>query len=103
MEMQTEDGEMDELDEEETKQEEHSPQHLPGKPGELQLDLGSASLLLVRDDVVSSASIFSTESEENGGAPNRHNLSLPRFNLRSLKVHKIDGFRFWLRFCKPHI
>ena len=85
------------------KQEEHSPQHLPVKSGELQLDLGSVSLLLVRDDVVSSASIFSTESEDNGGAPNRHNLSLPRFNLRSLKVHKIDGFRFWLRFCKPHI
>ena len=102
MEMQTEDGEVDEVGEV-MKQEEHSTQHLPGKPGELQLDLGSASLLLVRDDVVSSASIFSTESEDNGGAPNRHNLSLPRFNLRSLKVYKIDGFRFWLRFCKPHI
>ena len=103
MEMRTEDGEVDEVGEEETKQEEHSPQHLPGKPGELQLDLGSASLLVVRDDVVSLASIFSTESEENGGAPNRHNLSLPRFNLRSLKVYKIDEFRFWLWFCKPHI
>ena len=80
MEMRTEDGEVDEVGEEETKQEEHSPQHLPGKPGELQLDLRSASLLLVRNDVVSSASIFSTESEEIG-ASNRHNLSLSWFSL----------------------
>ena len=42
---------MDEVGEEEMKQGEHSPQHLPGKPGELLLAPGISPLLLVPDDV----------------------------------------------------
>ena len=42
---------MDEVGEEETKQGEHSPQHLPGKPIELLLAPGISPLLLVPDDV----------------------------------------------------
>ena len=47
MEMRTEDGEVDEVDEEEMKQGEH----LPGKPGEQLLAPGISPLLLVPDDV----------------------------------------------------
>ena len=46
-----EDSGVDEVGEEETKQGEHSPQHLPGKPGELLLAFVSAQLLLGRGDV----------------------------------------------------
>ena len=46
-----EDGGVDEVGEEEMKQWEHSPQHLPGKPGELLLAPGISPLLLVPDDV----------------------------------------------------
>ena len=46
-----EDGGVDEVGEEEMKQGEHSPQHLPGKPGELLLLPGISPLLLVPDDV----------------------------------------------------
>ena len=46
-----EDGGVDEVGEEEMKQGEHSPQHLPGKPGELLLAPGISPLLLVPDDV----------------------------------------------------
>ena len=42
-----EDGGVDEVGEEEMKQGEHSPQHLPGKPGELLLAHGTSRLLLV--------------------------------------------------------
>ena len=51
MEMRTEDGAVDEVGEEEMKQGEHSPQHLPGKPGELLLAPGISPLLLVPNDV----------------------------------------------------
>ena len=42
---------MDKVGEEEMKQGEHSPQHLPGKPGALLLAPGISPLLLVPDDV----------------------------------------------------
>ena len=41
-----EDGGADEVGEEEMKQGEHSPQHLPGKPGELLIVPGISPLLL---------------------------------------------------------
>ena len=46
-----EDGGVDEVGEEEMKQGEHSPQHLPGKPGELLLAPEISRLLLVPNDV----------------------------------------------------
>ena len=46
-----EDGGVDEVSKEEMKQVEHSPQHLPGEPGELLLAPGISPLLLVHDGV----------------------------------------------------
>ena len=46
-----EDGGVDEVSKEEMKQVEHSPQHLPGEPGELLLAPGISRLLLVPDGV----------------------------------------------------